>query len=512
MLALIALVLYAGCAEDPAEVNDDDADVQPPGPVDEFSAEAQPGKIVLSWETPDPDEEKRNRDYKGVLILRAQEGIPDGIPLRETDYVAGETIGTSLVVYAGRDESHEEADLAPGVKYYYTAYSYDEVPNYGEPQLLNATPASMVQARFSHTATLLPDGRVVLIGGVGFAGPLDTAEMFNPFTDNFTLADSRMRVPRYSHSAALLHDGRILVTGGFEEGFTEALDTATLFDPDQMRFVALDQQMASVRALHTSTVLPDGTVLIAGGSDGADSLCSVEVFDPADGSFSTLEPGMSRVRASHTSTGYFDGQGEYKVLLAGGYDGEQSIDAAEIFDFMTWTFGGFDGQAGGVGNLAESRLAHSADPVSIDGEQAVLLCGGFLGNDLTGAPTTGCELFFPLPGSSGRVEQTGSMGVGRTGHGSSLLPDGSVVIAGGIDARLEILDSAEVFDPITGLFYDVGALTDGRTVHRLTLLPDERVLVSGGNGSGNLLDPMPVSRAEAYDPSSAQFAIVGAGD
>jgi len=86
------------------------------------------------------------------------------------------------------------------------------------------------------------------------------------------------------------------------------------------------------------------------------------------------------------------------------------------------------------------------------------------------------------------------------------------VIAGGIDARLEILDSAEVFDPITGLFYDVGALTDGRTVHRLTLLPDERVLVSGGNGSGNLLDPMPVSRAEAYDPSSAQFAIVGAGD
>ena len=489
------------------EVEGSTPDIEAPGPVRDLTAVAVGDEVTFTWENPDTKDEdqnevpRRDRDYKGVLVIRQAGARPLDIPIRDVRYEAGGLIGDSEVVFSGGEEGFAESGLVLGETYFYALFPYDEVPNYGEPQFLDATPGSSIKARFGHTATALNDGRILVVGGVGYGGAQDTAELYDPDAGAFTDLEARMRTPRFGHAAVALDDGRILITGGYREGFTESLRSATIFDPATLRFEAVPESMSEVRALHTSTLLPDGTVIILGGSDGDLTLDSGEIFDPATGSFTILENAMAGARASHTATLV---EGEGVVLLAGGYDGERAIDGVALYHPDTGEFTDLGGVAGRESSLAVARLSHTA--AVLDGGD-VMLCGGFSGNSTTGEPTATCERFVPEAGG-GWLEDGPEMIEARTGHASVRLVGGDVLYLGGIDGELQVLDSAELYEVDQDGFVAVGSLVRGRTVPRAVLLIDGTVAVLGGNASGNVFDPWPVSLAESFDPETLAFSVL----
>src|SRR5690349_2912572 len=80
--------------------------------------------------------------------------------------------------------------------------------------------ARMADGRFSHTATLLPSGKVLVAGGLGGARPywaIASAELYDPATNSWSSAGS-MATARGSHTATLLPSGKVLVAGGSSSG------------------------------------------------------------------------------------------------------------------------------------------------------------------------------------------------------------------------------------------------------------------------------------------------------
>jgi hypothetical protein len=116
--------------------------------------------------------------------------------------------------------------------------------------------------RAGHAGVLLSDGRYLLIGG----DDAGTAEIFDPVTQTFELLSAHLGTPRFSHSAALLKNGKVLVAGGMNHS-GQRLSTAELFDPATMTFSSVSNAMHSSRTNPALRVLPDGKVQIIGGDD-----------------------------------------------------------------------------------------------------------------------------------------------------------------------------------------------------------------------------------------------------
>jgi hypothetical protein len=197
------------------------------------------------------------------------------------------------------------------------------------------------------TATLLSDGTVLLTGAwtIDAAHPMGfrSSALFDPATDTFTLIGGAVQ-PSAGAAIALLHDGTVLFAGGFVEPpqmVYTAKSTAVVYRPSQRDFVALSESMTATRALASATVLSDGRVLTAGGvtDDSANCpsgcLSSAEVYDPATGRFTTTG-NMTGARGHHSAT-LLPGD---KVLLAGGLGGG-SGNSAEV-----WADGSFSATAG----------------------------------------------------------------------------------------------------------------------------------------------------------------------
>ena len=211
-----------------------------------------------------------------------------------------------------------------------TAEIFDPAGNAGVGSF-TAT-GSMGSARFAHTATLLPNGKVLITGGHNGTNTLSSAEIFDPAGNggvgSFTTTGS-MGSARYIHTATLLPNGKVLITGG-HNGVT-VVPSAEIFDPaGGVGFFTATGSMGSAKYIHTATLLPNGKVFVAGGSNGAALLSSVEIFDPAGnggvGSF-TATGSMGSARYIHTATLLPNG----KVLITGGHNGAIVVPSAEIF-------------------------------------------------------------------------------------------------------------------------------------------------------------------------------------
>ena len=195
---------------------------------------------------------------------------------------------------------------------------------------------SMHVARQDHSATILADGRVLVLGGRGSLGGtfLASAEVFDPATNAWSSVGRAPKVPGF-HTATLLADGRVLVIGdGTPEGPVSGV--VEVYDPATNGWTQLPSN-ATFAAFHTATLLADGTVLVEGGADAKAELPKPEAhaarFDPARGRWATL-PDMHAARIDHAAVRLADGR-----VLVLGQDASSGTMSAEIFDPVTasWT-------------------------------------------------------------------------------------------------------------------------------------------------------------------------------
>ncbi len=262
-------------------------------------------------------------------------------------------------------------------------------------------------------------------------------------------------------ASAVLPDGRLLVTGG-SSADGQPLPTIAAYDPASGTWSAATQ-MSEARAGHTATVLADGRVLITGGRTTTGLTASVEIYDPATGT-STTTGVLSVPRADHAAARLADG----RVLIVGGSDGAAVLATAEIFDPATGSISQLPA------SLATARAKHSATAL-LDGH--VLVAGGNDGTqDLASA-----EIFEAVTET---FAVTASLNAPRSGHLAILLPDNNDVLIAGGTSDGNTLASVERFSDWNGAFLpDANTMTTARSGGVGVPTPRDGVVLVAGGGS-----------------------------
>lgn len=345
--------------------------------------------------------------------------------------------------------------------------------------------ASMKFARANHTANLLANGQVLVTGGIGSAGTaIASAEVFRPAFANFTSVGS-MANPRAYQGATMLMNGKILVTGGVDATNVPQA-SAEIFDPATGKFTATGA-MTTARAFHSATLLANGKVLVCGGNSNGDlaagnALDSAELYDPVTGRFTATAP-MITARYYHTATLLPDGQ----VLLTGGTGiGGARLPAAELYDPVANTFTATDSML--VDPAVDTgRWLHTATLLQ-DG--TVLIAGGDMGTHAANPSYLNtAQLYDPAAALGARFSDiAGTLTDPRGHHTATRLANlaGSVLVTGGFGGTAAsgatYLSSSELYDPAAQLFAATGALVQSRANHTAVLLPGSgMVLIIGGN-------------------------------
>jgi hypothetical protein len=207
---------------------------------------------------------------------------------------------------------------------------------------------SFSNPQYRHTATLLADGTVLVVGGTAAGTLVPSSQLYNPSMDTWS-GTGQLHVNRFVHAATPLADGKVLVVGGLGSENYELLSSTEIYDPvtQAWAFVA---ELHEARMYHTATLLLDGRVLVVGGYGNGGTLDSSELYDPATGTW-TLGKTLFYARSDHTATRLQDG----RVLIAGGFntDTQDSVQSCVLFypdsgDFVD------------QGNLNTPRRNHTA--------------------------------------------------------------------------------------------------------------------------------------------------------
>lgn len=315
--------------------------------------------------------------------------------------------------------------------------------------------AQMLQPRSGHTATLLPDGKVLIAGGMRRNQDFyRSAELYDPATHSFHAAGD-MSIARVGHTATLLRSGKVLIAGGWiGHGCT---DSAELYDPASGKFTAISSMKAR-RGNPIATLLPNDDVLITGGADhdSPGGISSAEVFHASTLTFEAVGP-MHEARVSHTATLLNDG----RVLIVGGR-GDAVTASAELFDPKTRQFTL-------TGNLVTARYKHTAGLLP-DGR--VLIAGGSDERDWHGTMSS-AEIYDPR---TGKFTPTSSL------HDSRFkLPEVAVQIVSGQLLIAGGSKDLEIYDPASNQFLLAsGQMNDARHFMTATKLNDGTVLLAGG--------------------------------
>jgi hypothetical protein len=267
------------------------------------------------------------------------------------------------------------------------------------------------------------------------------------------------------HTATLLRDGRVLVLGSCEgDEITDGL----IFDPAELTWRALpDAPPSPSRGGRTAVLLDDGRVLIAGGADDFGVTNASSFYDPATG-FSAVTF-MTTPRAFHTSTLLEDG----RVLVAGGQSqASASADlvvttSVEIFDPRIVEAHAFPGRWTDAAPLQRARAGHAGILMPL-GEVAVIGGSGDDGSGTTSHLLRTIELYDPMANRWRDGAELPDLGIQ---HATALLGDGGLLVTGRFSARS---------DPTVGEWRESGPLAHPRDYHLAVRLRDGRVLVVGG--------------------------------
>src|SRR6266550_1015721 len=290
------------------------------------------------------------------------------------------------------------------------------------------TTSGMNSARLLHTATLLNDGTVLIVGGQ--SGPssfVATAEIFDALHGTFAITSNNPNNARINHTATLLADGTVLIAGG--TGTDGAVVNAEIYNPTTQTFTNVGA-LNFPRQRHTATLLTNGKVLIAAGNINAVLVPSAELYDPLAQTFANTG-NLNAGRQYHTATLLSSG----KVLVAGGLltDSTTAIGTAELYDPVAGTFSS-------TGGLSSARGGHTATLLP-DG--TVLMTGGYSLVISTSTPIlTSAEIYNP---ATSTFAFTGSLPSERWQHSATLLNDGTVLIAGGFGSGSFLLSALRYY-------------------------------------------------------------------
>src|ERR1700682_2819106 len=346
--------------------------------------------------------------------------------------------------------------------------------------------ASMAVPRGYHTATLLRNGKVLVVGGRGLSAvsapwqrpgsAISSAELYDPKTRTWSSAGT-LNFPRFEHTATLLANGKVLVVGGNQTLANgnlpvgaDPVSSAELYDP-QTNSWSSAASMRTARALHTATLLNDGRLLVAGGTessleDPSIALASAELYDPTANTW-TASPPMASARANQSATLLSD----HRVLVIGGINRildyptgtspAAGLSTAELFDPATNSWSP-------TPSMGYTRISPSTTLLP---NGRVLVVGDYGVNEQT------AEIYDP---ALQRWLDSPQPIAGHAGHLAVLLHNGVVLIAGGLgEAR------PEWFDWRRDSWASAGTLSTIRSGATATVLENGQVLVAGGFGIGS---------------------------
>ena len=330
--------------------------------------------------------------------------------------------------------------------------------------------------RYAHTATLLPNGKVLVAGGVGpnsCSTPTSDAGLYDPDSGTWSTTGS-LNTARFNHTATLLPNGEVLVAGGYAPQVS--LYSAELYDPATEMWRPTGS-FNTIRAIGSATLLLNDKVLAVGTSSG--DLISAELYDPATGTWSS------------TGAPSFVPGSRHLVPLPNG-------KVLAVFEGSPWDYGElvaelYDPSAGLWSNTGEFNLFW-APTVTLLQNGKVLVTGLYGSNHPTNA-----VLYDTYTGT---WSTTGNLSTFRHygGYSATLLAEGQVLVAGGVEYFSGPVSAEELYDPTNGNWTRISRLITERESHTATLLRNGKVLVAGGLEA--VLDVCNTSlrSAELYDP------------
>ncbi len=281
---------------------------------------------------------------------------------------------------------------------------------------------NLIVARARHTATLLSNGRVVVVSGSNGTGSTNSVEIYDPATGLWTSAGS-VNVTRQGHTASLLPNGKLLVAGGVFGGTA----LSELYDPTTGTSAFTGSFVIAARVNHTATTLANGGVLVAGGNGLGGPFNTAEIYDIPTGNWN-LTSSMVNARDLHATSLLPNG----KVLVSGG--SSASPNSCELFDPVAGTWSG-------TGSMNSGRFEHTSTLLA---NGSVIVTGGQ--NSVSGQVPQATELYNPLLEA---WTVAGNLNSARYQHTATLLPNGRVLVVGGRNGSTfsNILNSCELYDP-----------------------------------------------------------------
>jgi hypothetical protein len=387
----------------------------------------------------------------------------------------------------------------------------------------------MKSGRVGATATALPDGRILFIGG-GTANMdgsidtvLDTMEVYDPSRGQFIGLPTRLDMPRAHHTATLLADGRILIFGGItamDNGTPRLTASAAIINLNVLPAVQpiTSPPDSEGRYLHRAVRLndPQQTVLITGGTSAAGNhLATTWRYFPGVGTEPGrfVQQGDLWVPRSWHSANRIQHDPEL-ALIAGGISASGVIADSEVFTLRQGMVGCADPmqsptaevgcfqKLGSDLGLGEARFGHAA--IEVDRGRQVLFVGGFATEDRANFAQQ-----LELVDRDLKRAQAGTLETGRGELTANLLPNGDVIVLGGRrgDTAMtasDLLRAQKDGNGDTARYAVAGLsaecdLSEPRYGHQAVTTPSGTVLVGGGLTASGALS-LVSRRGEIYFP------------
>ena len=452
-----------------------------PGPTGAFAV------TLLPMTTPDPFD---GVSRVSLALTNADGGTPVEVPIARGGRASLPPVGPAggyRISFLGRDSAGTLLSLGrlppvtlsagPGEQAGILFGRVDRFSTFSQTQVGTAT-----LARTRHTLTALRDGRALVLGGI--AGDPESVSptlvgsiaLYEPRTATFRTIDGAT-FSGFDHTATELPDGRVLIAGG-RDGNRTPVRSLLVFSPANATSpVSFAADLPEARAGHAATLLRDGTVLLSGGrsSTGA-PLGTAHVVDVSSGNVGAALPHSPR--AEHAATLLQDG----RVLLTGGQGQSGVQDTAELYALGQ----GFSTLG------ARMRAARRQHTATVMGQNHVLLAGGMgTAGTLRGleAFAVTSSSFVRV---TDRNRDEVQMLVGRAGHASAPAGESRVLIAGGGDTTpgaqtatptaliVSSRDDAATVDALEVELTNLANLAAPRALLTAVRLSDENVLVVGG--------------------------------